>query len=263
MFSGPIRASLTSRSTRSIWKRRRQQWLLCILTPEARPINLKRMLTRQHYKRLRFYWQGRANGGAGMTDNIDLDLASLGLVERFERLGYGVCFRITQAGEQELAAEKAREIERRRPHHDLAGRLAAWRREQGRVTWLNIELLVDLEAGGRQAIRPDVFSMAANYDERRINPCVDEVKISRADFLADVAVPEKRAGYAKVAEVMYYAAPAGMIEASEVPAGCGLLVEVETGTFEVVKRPKKVPVALTVHHFMNLILKPGSFTPVW
>lgn len=65
------------------------------------------------------------------------------------------------------------------------------------MTWQNIELLVDLESGGRQAIRPDVFSVAANYDEKRINPCVDEVKVSRADFLADVARPEKRAGYGK------------------------------------------------------------------
>ncbi|MCW3589248.1 hypothetical protein K6Y78_40330, partial [Burkholderia cenocepacia] len=105
---------------------------------------------RQHYKRLRFYWQGLANGGAGMTDGIDLDLAALGLVERFERFGYGVRFRITKAGEQELAAEKAREVERRQPHHTLAGRLAQWRQSQGRVTWQNIELLVDLESGGRQ-----------------------------------------------------------------------------------------------------------------
>ncbi|WP_410199523.1 hypothetical protein [Burkholderia cenocepacia] len=183
-------------------------------------------LSRQHYKRLRFYWQGRANGGAGMTDGTDLDLAALGLVERFERLGYGVCFRITKAGEQELAAEKAREVERRQPHHALAGRLAQWRQRQGRVTWQNIELLVDLESGGRQAIRPDVFSVAATYDEKRINPCVDEVKVSRADFLADVARPEKRAGYGRIAEVLYYAAPTGMIEPSEVPEGCGLLVEV-------------------------------------
>ncbi|MBR8146241.1 hypothetical protein KDW46_28220 [Burkholderia vietnamiensis] len=220
-------------------------------------------LTRQHYKRLRFYWQGLANGGAGMTDGIDLDLAALGLVERFERFGYGVRFRITKAGEQELAAEKAREVERRQPHHTLAGRLAQWRQSQGRVTWQNIELLVDLESGGRQAIRPDVFSVAANYDEKRINPCVDEVKVSRADFLADVARPEKRAGYGKIAEVLYYAAPAGMIEASEVPEGCGLLVEVAPCQFEILRRPKKRPVSLTTHHFMNLILKPGTFAPTW
>jgi hypothetical protein len=220
-------------------------------------------LTRQHYKRLRFYWQGRGQGSAGNADAVDLDLAASGLILRQERHYGGVYFTITSAGEIELEAEKAREIARRRPHHALAGRLAQWRRDQGRVTWENIELLVDREAGGRQAIRPDVFSMAATYDERRINPCVDEVKVSRADFLADVAKTEKREGYRRIAEVVYYAAPAGMIEVSEVPDGCGLLVELEPCNFEVLKRPKKQRVALTAHHFMNLILKPGNFTPAW
>ncbi|MDF0506624.1 hypothetical protein POK33_38380 [Burkholderia cenocepacia] len=221
------------------------------------------MLSRQHYKRLRFYWQGRANGGAGMTDGIDLDLAALGLVERIERPGSGVRFRITRTGEQELAAEKAREVERRKPHHDLASRVAAWRRDNGRITWENVELLVDLETGGRQAIRPDVFSMATTYDAKRINPCVDEVKVSRADFLADVARAEKRAAYARIAEVVYYVVPAGTAEPFEVPVECGLILERELGTFEVVKQPKKRPVSLTTHHFMNLILKPGSFSPAW
>ncbi|MEY8174911.1 hypothetical protein [Burkholderia multivorans] len=181
-------------------------------------------LSRQHYKRLRFYWQGRGHGCAGNADGIDLDLAAAGLIVRQERNFGGVYFTITNAGEVELAAEKAREIERRRPHHALAGRVAQWLRDQGRVTWENIELLVDRNSGGRRAIRPDVFSMAATYDEKRINPCVHEVKVSRADFLADVALAEKRAGYGKVAEVMYYAAPAGLIDVAEVPSECGLVV---------------------------------------
>ncbi|VWC78613.1 hypothetical protein BLA39750_01031 [Burkholderia lata] len=220
-------------------------------------------LSRQHYKRLRFYWQGRGHGSAGNADATDLDLAAAGLIVRIERPFGGVYFAISHAGEVELAAEKAREIERRKPHHDLAGRVAAWRRDSGRITWENVELLVDIEAGRRQAIRPDVFSMAATYDEQRINPCVDEVKVSRADFLADVAQPEKRAGYARVAEVIYYAVPAGMADPTEVPPECGLLVEFELGMFEVLKRPKKRSVSLTTHHFMNLILKPGAFTPAW
>ncbi|VBQ36325.1 hypothetical protein [Burkholderia pseudomallei] len=220
-------------------------------------------LSRQHYKRLRFYWQGRGHGSAGNADVVDLDLAAAGFIVRTERPFGGVYFGITHAGEVELAVEKAREVERRKPHQELAGRVATWRRENGRITWENVQLLVDIENGGRQAIRPDVFSMTTTYDEKRINPCVDEVKVSRADFLADVAKAEKRAGYAKIAEVVYYSVPAGMVKPTEVPAECGLLVEHELGQFEVVKRPKKRHVTLTTHHFMNLILKPGEFTPAW
>lgn len=148
-------------------------------------------LTRKHYSRLRFYWQGRSEGVHGQMDAIDLDLAAAELIIRRER-SYGGTpyYAVTLSGEKELAAEKEREIARRQPHNDLAGRLAAWLREQGSVTWENIELLVPRADGGRQAIRPDVFSLAATYDAKRINPCVHEVKVSRADFLADVARTE-------------------------------------------------------------------------
>ncbi|EDT05859.1 hypothetical protein BamIOP4010DRAFT_0596 [Burkholderia ambifaria IOP40-10] len=71
---------------------------------EKFPLHAMTTLSRQHYKRLRFYWQGRANGGAGTTDGIDPDLAALGLVERFERFGSGVCFRIMHAGVVLLAS---------------------------------------------------------------------------------------------------------------------------------------------------------------
>lgn len=218
-------------------------------------------LTRKHYSRLRLYWQAGRLGLTSTGDGLALDLTAAGYLE-VASSGGGLKLVITQAGIQELQAESEREKSRRKPHHDLAGRLAGWLREQGRVTWENVELLVPRAEGGRQAIRPDVFSLAATYDEKRINPCVHEVKVSRADFLADVAKPEKRTGYSQIAEVVYYAAPAGMIEASEVPAECGLLVEAQEGQFKVVKRPKKRKVELTVHHFMNLILKPGSVNPL-
>lgn len=218
-------------------------------------------LTRKHYSRLRQYWQAGRLGLTSAGDGIALDLAAAGYLE-VTSSGGGLKLIISKAGIEELQAESEREKSRRKPHHDLAGRLASWLREQGRVTWENIELLVPRTEGGRQAIRPDVFSLAATYDEKRINPCVHEVKVSRADFLADVARPEKRTGYSQIAEVVYYAAPDGMIEASEVPAECGLLVEAQEGQFKVVKRPKKRKVDLTVHHFMNLILKPGSVNPL-
>lgn len=214
-------------------------------------------LTRKHFVRLRQYWQAGRNGLSSAGDGIALDLTAAGHLE-MKTSGGSLALTITSAGIEELQSELDRERARRRPHHDLASRLSAWRRQQGRVTWENIELLVPRADGGKQAVRPDVFSLVTTYDETRISPCVDEVKVSRADFLADLADPEKRAGYAQLAEVLYYAAPAGMIAASEVPDGCGLVVETDTGFFKVEKRAKKKRVALTTHQFMNLILKPGS-----
>lgn len=211
-----------------------------------------RDMTRKHYSRLRFYWQGRSQGIHGQMDSIDLDLAAAELIVRKETQVGGVpYYAVTLAGEKELAAEKEREIERRRPHHDLASRLASWLRDQGRVTWENIELLVPRADGTRQAIRPDVFSLVATYNAKHLNPCVHEIKISRSDFLSDVSRIEKRTGYSQIAEVVYYAAPIGMIEVQEVPPECGLLVEVSSGQFKVLKRPKKKNVELTTHHFIR------------
>jgi len=214
-------------------------------------------LTAKHYARLRKYWQAGRAGLSSAGDGLALDLTAAGYLE-MKSSGGGLVLMISSAGIAELQIELERERTRRRPHHDMASRLSCWLREQGRVTWENIELMVPRAEGGRQAARPDIFSLATTYDEQRINPCVHEVKVSRADFLADLSRPEKRAAYAQLAEVVYYAAPAGIIRAAEVPDGFGLLEEVDTGVFKVVKRPKKRRVELTTHQFMNLILKPGA-----
>lgn len=216
-------------------------------------------LSRQHYKRLRWYFQS-ADGAGSLADGIDLDLSARGLIDRVERSGGTVRFRITTAGTAELAAEKEREIERRRPHHSLSGRVAQWLREQGRATWENIEFIVDVPSDGftaRQATRPDVFSLATTRNPAKVCPHIYEIKISRSDFMADVAQPEKRAAYAAIAERVFYVAPAGIVSVEDCPDECGLVVE-ENGVFVVVKKAKKRKVELGATHFMNLILKPGN-----
>lgn len=221
------------------------------------------LLTRLHYRRLRHYWQGKGlpGGGASLADGIDLDLAAAGLILRRDSFG-GIYFATTPEGERELHAEKQREIDRRAPHHQLAGRLAMHLQEKGRITWENIELRVDLPDGNRQLVRPDVYSLAATYNENNLSPSVHEIKVSRADFLSDVAKAEKRSGYAAVAESVFYVAPVGLVDPAEVPEECGLIVEREAGVFELVKRPKKRAVRLSPSTFMRLVLKPGAVRPL-
>lgn len=217
------------------------------------------MWSPKHYRRLRFYWRGRqGKGGASLTDQIDLDLAAAGLIQRRESGGV-VYFFITSAGEVELSAENKREIERRKPHHELGCRLAQWLRDQGRITWENIQLSTGSTEDGNVTVRPDVYSMFKTLDPKRMNPVVHEVKVSRADFLADVKMPSKRAGYARFSESVCYVAPAGLIAPQEVPDGCGLLEEQTPCQFALIKRAKRKKVDLTARDFMNLILKPGEF----
>lgn len=222
-------------------------------------------LTRKHYKRLRWFFQS-ASGAAGSVDNVDLDLSALGLIERVEKYGV-VYFKITPEGTSELSAENLREIERRQPHHSLAGRLAQWLRDQGRMTWENIEFRIEVDSDGQirnMPVRPDVFSVFTTLNASEIKPHVHEVKVSRSDFLADLAKPEKRGSYAHIAEAVYYVAPEGIIDPKECPSECGLIVETAVG-FEVSKKPRRRGgrVQLQPSHFMNLIIKPGTANPLF
>ena len=85
--------------------------------------------------------------------------------------------------------------------------------------------------------------------------------MARTYFLSDLANAGKREGYAKIAEAVYYVAPEGLIAVAEVPMGLGLLVERCVGEFVLLKRPKKQPVVLEPHHFLNLLIKPGKLPP--
>ena len=115
--------------------------------------------------------------------------------------------------------------------------------------------------GHPQAVRPDVYSLVCTTNAARSAPTVHEVKVSRTDFLADIAKPDKRGGYLKIAARLVYVAPRGIIDPDEVPDGCGLVEEVEEGRFRTTKRARSQKVDLPPAVFMNLILKSGEFNP--
>lgn len=82
------------------------------------------------------------------------------------------------------------------------------------------------------------------------------MKVSRADYMADVAKPEKRAAYSQLAEAVYYCCPVGMIEKTDLPDGYGLLVEVAQGTFELKKRARRQKnFVMAVNTAMTLMVK--------
>jgi hypothetical protein len=54
-----------------------------------------------------------------------------------------------------------------------------------------------------------------------------EIKVSRGDFLADLADPVKQQRWREVAQRHAYAAPEGLIRPEEIPAGSGLLTVVQ------------------------------------
>jgi hypothetical protein len=108
-----------------------------------------------------------------------------------------------------------------------------------------------------------VFSINPTLNIKSANPCIHEVKVSRADFLSDIAKPEKLSSYHLIAEVVYFVAPKGIIELDEIPDGFGFIVENENGEFVQLKRAKRRPTSLEPHHYLNLILKPGELPLGW
>ncbi|ABE47278.1 hypothetical protein [Polaromonas sp. JS666] len=227
-------------------------------------------LNRHQVKRLRFYFQQGRHSLSYTPDSIDLDLIALKTIV-LEATGSGYTkIKITELGLATLHQRRQNDLSVRQVHHDLGGRVAEYLREQGRITWENIQFKnlmasEDLKTSGGEPyqfwkhVRPDVFSIAPTLDMKTANPCVHEVKVSRADFLSDKAKPEKRQAYAMLAQAVYYVAPEGMIQLHELPKEVGLLVEVKAGQFTLVKRARKNKMTLQPHHFLNLIVKPGQY----
>lgn len=218
-------------------------------------------LPKAQAKRLRYYFQHRRANC--QMDVIDLDLigAKLITIDETKWANYAV---ITELGIQALHQHRQADIASRSVHHDLGGRLAAHLRKAGRITWENVEFrnrvkVPEIDYERWQCVRPDVFSIFPSLNLKGANPCVHEVKVSRSDFLSDIAKPEKREAYAAMSEAVYYVAPEGMIAPNEIPAGFGLLVERKEGEFVLLKRPRKRKVELQPQHYLNMIVKPGTY----
>lgn len=136
-------------------------------------------------------------------------------------------------------------------HDKVARHLARWLRgrAQPRVTWENMAI----DGGG--GARPDVFSILPKLDVRRCQPFTHEVKVSRADMLADLR-GEKWRCYYEFSSRIFFAAPEGIIKPLDLPLAVGLYVlNVEKKTWRMVK-PAKLHSdwQLTTPRLMKLIL---------
>jgi hypothetical protein len=125
-------------------------------------------------------------------------------------------------------------------------------------TWENVEFSNPDNTQPKRwgVVRPDVFACLPALKAENAAPAIYEVKVSRADFLADLAKPEKREAYTQLAEAVYYCCPAGLIDKAEVPDGFGLLVEAAPGAFELKKKARRQKnFVLSVNTAMTLMVK--------
>lgn len=113
-------------------------------------------------------------------------------------------------------------------HDELALDLARHLRERtGRIVW------TDMQLGPVGSPRPDAYSIEPSYTKFR--PIAYEVKVSQADYRRDITAGKWQT-YLPFAAGVVFAAPAGLIERSSLPEGCGLIVRNADG-WRTVKAP--------------------------
>ena len=141
---------------------------------------------------------------------------------------------------------------RRFKRHDLLALQFARSKELMKmISFLDIEL----KSKNYGLCRPDVFIMKPTYNQEMVKPTAYEIKVSRSDFLSDIAKPDKRRAYLEVAEALYYVCPEGLIDKKEVPQECGLIYfEEKYNNFAIKKHAKRGKVELSQDNMMRLIL---------
>jgi hypothetical protein len=200
---------------------------------------------------LRTLWQ---SAGWPCHDLVEAELLAAGLVQRTLDEQGRMTLHLSDAGVQELVRASEQNRRARSAHDGLVSRVAATLAREGRLAWcgLSVRAPLAVEAGAgvptddllaaftepsaepaREApaaanrwamVLPDVYSIRQTSAANWLQPQVHEIKVSRADLLADLRLADKRAAYLAVAGALYYVLAEGIGDADDVPPACGVLL---------------------------------------
>lgn len=228
---------------------------------------------RVHARRLRDIWR---SAGWPCQDLVEIELLVAGLVERVRAEGGHETLRVTDAGVALLAGTLAGNRAARSDHEALVGQVARAMQRAGRLVWTGLSLrarvaegdaarqtgvavpigLIDGDAphppqaspapGQWVVAMPDVFSIRHTTVEAYLEPVVHEIKVRRADLLADLKRPAKREAYLDLGGECWYVLgrdargrPIGSPD--EIPAECGVML-VEAGGLVVARSAPRRPI---------------------
>jgi hypothetical protein len=188
-------------------------------------------LGKPHARRLREVYR---SAGWPCQDALEIDLLASGMLVRVRSPEGHETLRVTDPGVQWLAQALARNRDALSAHEALVERVAQEMARAGRLAWrgLSLRAQVATEDAARPLrwciARPDVFSIRHTSVASYVEPIVHEVKVRRADLLADLRQKAKRAAYLDLGECWYVLGedakgrPIG--EPDEVPAECGVML---------------------------------------
>lgn len=205
--------------------------------------DLAAALPATHRRRLREIWR---SAGWPCRDTVEIELLAAGLLERQLDAEGRETLRVTDAGVEVLAATLQRNRAAFDAHEALVARVALEMQRGGRIVWRGLSLRAPLPAAEMAAApaalpglparddpvratrwvtaMPDVYSIRHTTVEDHAEPVAHEVKVRRADLLADLRRPDKGAAYRAVASQCWYVLARGIAEPDEVPTEYGVLL---------------------------------------
>ncbi|MDP1647182.1 MAG: hypothetical protein Q8M01_03145 [Rubrivivax sp.] len=160
---------------------------------------------------------------------------------------------VSEAGIQWLAAARRKHQAALDDHEALVARVGREMQRGGRIVWRGLSLRAPLpgeDGATRWALAmSDVFSIRHTTVEDYAEPVVHEIKVRRADLLADLRRADKGAAYLSLASQCWYVLRRGIADADEVPPAYGVMLADAQG-LEVARpaprRAARVPFAVWV-----------------
>lgn len=202
-----------------------------------------------HRRRLRDIWR---SAGWPCQDMVEVELLAAGWLERVRSDSGHETLRVTDAGIAVLAETLQRNRGARDAHEALVERVAREMTRAGRIAWRGLSLRAKVGDGWCMAM-PDVFSIRHTTVEDYLEPVVHEVKVRRADLLADLKREAKRAAYLQLSGECWYVLREGIAEPEEVPPECGVLIAREGGgPLDVARPAPRRAMRLPFHAWMVL-----------
>lgn len=214
-------------------------------------------LTTAHHRRLRAVWQ---SAGWPYQDMLEVELLAAGLLQRQQDAQGRETVRVTDAGLALLHQTLQKNRAARDAHEQLVGRVARTMQRAGRVVWRGLSLRarigeaaesVGVEPGWAMAM-PDVYSIRHTTVEDYVEPVAHEIKVRRADLLADLRRPAKGEAYRWLSSECWYVVRAGIAQPAEIPPVYGVLVAHDDGSLDVARPAPKRPLRLPFMVWMAL-----------
>jgi DNA-binding MarR family transcriptional regulator len=200
---------------------------------------MNRELPALHSRRLREIWR---SAGWPCQDMVEVELLAAGLIERLRDPAGRETLRVTDAGLQALARSLARNRAVRDAHESLVDRVAREMQRSGRIVWRALSLRAKVGEGADAAwamAMPDVYSIRYTTVEAYLEPIVHEIKVKRADLLADLRHEAKRAAYLQLCGECWYVLRQGIARPEEIPPECGVMLAAGAGLEVARPAPKR------------------------